>query len=96
MAAAAAVLLTHQAWPHASSPQVIAKNNMQVVGWYHSHPTFHPDPSLIDIENQYNYQVRGGSSSSSSSSSSSGGGARDASDGKSNKSLVVLVGYDGS
>lgn len=37
--------------------EVIAKNNMQVVGWYHSHPTFHPDPSLIDIENQYNYQV---------------------------------------
>lgn len=27
------------------------------MGWYHSHPTFQPEPSLIDIENQYNYQV---------------------------------------
>lgn len=30
----------------------------QVVGWYHSHPTFTPEPSLVDIENQRNYQVR--------------------------------------
>ncbi|KAK9763338.1 hypothetical protein K7432_010073 [Basidiobolus ranarum] len=29
---------------------------MQVVGWYHSHPTFAPDPSLVDMENQRNYQ----------------------------------------
>ncbi len=28
----------------------------QVVGWYHSHPTFAPEPSLIDIENQHQYQ----------------------------------------
>ncbi|KAJ1665903.1 hypothetical protein IW140_002829 [Coemansia sp. RSA 1813] len=27
-----------------------------VVGWYHSHPTFRPDPSVIDIENQTAYQ----------------------------------------
>jgi hypothetical protein len=25
---------------------------MSVVGWYHSHPTFQPDPSQTDIENQ--------------------------------------------
>jgi proteasome lid subunit RPN8/RPN11 len=37
--------------------EVITKNNMQISGWYHSHPTFQPEPSLIDIENQYNYQV---------------------------------------
>ncbi len=28
-----------------------------VVGWYHSHPTFEPNPSIRDIENQANYQV---------------------------------------
>ena len=34
----------------------IAKQGMSVVGWYHSHPTFQPDPSVTDIENQANYQ----------------------------------------
>ena len=29
---------------------------MQVVGWYHSHPTFKPDPSVTDIMNQESYQ----------------------------------------
>ncbi len=29
---------------------------MNIVGWYHSHTTFEPDPSLRDIENQLNYQ----------------------------------------
>ncbi|KAG0241761.1 Myb-like, SWIRM and MPN domains 1 [Actinomortierella wolfii] len=29
---------------------------MVVVGWYHSHPTFEPTPSIRDIENQVNYQ----------------------------------------
>ncbi|KAJ2608768.1 hypothetical protein EV177_004797, partial [Coemansia sp. RSA 1804] len=29
---------------------------LRVVGWYHSHPTFRPDPSIIDIENQTAYQ----------------------------------------
>lgn len=29
---------------------------LRVVGWYHSHPTFRPDPSIIDIENQTSYQ----------------------------------------
>jgi protein MYSM1 len=35
---------------------LIEEKNMAVVGWYHSHPTFIPDPSLVDIENQCNYQ----------------------------------------
>ena len=30
---------------------------MQVVGWYHSHPTFSPDPSVRDIETQQKFQV---------------------------------------
>ncbi|KAG0308906.1 hypothetical protein BGZ98_006257 [Dissophora globulifera] len=36
--------------------QEIEKRNMKIVGWYHSHPTFTPDPSLVDIENQTSYQ----------------------------------------
>eukprot|EP00027_Filamoeba_sp_ATCC50430_P003224 CAMPEP_0168557022 /NCGR_PEP_ID=MMETSP0413-20121227/9196_1 /TAXON_ID=136452 /ORGANISM="Filamoeba nolandi, Strain NC-AS-23-1" /LENGTH=538 /DNA_ID=CAMNT_0008588011 /DNA_START=98 /DNA_END=1711 /DNA_ORIENTATION=- len=35
----------------------IQANSLRVVGWYHSHPTFQPDPSLRDIENQSNYQL---------------------------------------
>ncbi|KAJ2963594.1 hypothetical protein NQZ79_g1454 [Umbelopsis isabellina] len=38
--------------------QKIEDQNMQVVGWYHSHPTFVPDPSLVDIENQKSYQTQ--------------------------------------
>ena len=30
---------------------------LQVVGWYHSHPTFEPVPSSVDITNQANYQI---------------------------------------
>ncbi|KAI8927492.1 hypothetical protein BC831DRAFT_452151 [Entophlyctis helioformis] len=30
---------------------------LDVVGWYHSHPTFEPNPSIRDIENQANYQA---------------------------------------
>ncbi|CAO3703210.1 unnamed protein product [Rhizopus stolonifer] len=37
--------------------QLIEERGLKVVGWYHSHPTFIPDPSLIDIENQRNYQI---------------------------------------
>ena len=29
---------------------------MQVVGWYHSHPVFAPQPSIRDVQNQANYQ----------------------------------------
>jgi proteasome lid subunit RPN8/RPN11 len=35
-----------------------AEKGMQVVGWYHSHPTFVAIPSIRDIENQMSYQVR--------------------------------------
>ncbi|KAJ2722386.1 hypothetical protein GGI07_003348 [Coemansia sp. Benny D115] len=38
---------------------------LRVVGWYHSHPTFRPDPSIIDIENQTAYQTLFRDSSSS-------------------------------
>jgi histone H2A deubiquitinase len=31
--------------------------NLNVIGWYHSHPTFDPQPSIRDIENQAMYQV---------------------------------------
>ena len=34
----------------------IVRHGMTVVGWYHSHPRFQPDPSVTDIENQGNYQ----------------------------------------
>ncbi|OQS07618.1 metalloprotease family M67A [Thraustotheca clavata] len=36
--------------------QLIEKSNLEVVGWYHSHPTFAPDPSIRDIENQAAHQ----------------------------------------
>ncbi|KAJ3042562.1 Myb-like, SWIRM and MPN domains 1 [Rhizophlyctis rosea] len=29
---------------------------MDVVGWYHSHPTFEPNPSVRDLENEVAYQ----------------------------------------
>ncbi|KAJ2162168.1 hypothetical protein GGF46_000910 [Coemansia sp. RSA 552] len=35
----------------------ITDAGLRVVGWYHSHPTFRPDPSIIDIENQTAYQT---------------------------------------
>eukprot|EP00941_MAST-03F_sp_MAST-3F-sp1_P006331 g6331.t1 len=34
----------------------VAAAGMQVVGWYHSHPTFQPVPSMVDINNQATYQ----------------------------------------
>lgn len=34
----------------------ISSHGLKVVGWYHSHPSFQPDPSVTDIENQGNYQ----------------------------------------
>lgn len=37
--------------------EIIARQNLQVIGWYHSHPQFQPDPSVRDIENQMNYQL---------------------------------------
>ena len=35
---------------------LISRRNMEVVGWYHSHPEFPPKPSNRDVENQLNYQ----------------------------------------
>jgi proteasome lid subunit RPN8/RPN11 len=47
---------------------VISAKGLQVVGWYHSHPRFRPDPSITDIRNQRQHQTLandiGGSSSS--------------------------------
>ena len=40
---------------HAS--EQIEDVGMQVVGWYHSHPTFAPNPSVRDIETQQKFQV---------------------------------------
>lgn len=34
----------------------INNNRMNVVGWYHSHPTFNPNPSIRDIETQLKFQ----------------------------------------
>eukprot|EP00127_Corallochytrium_limacisporum_P005108 Clim_evm14s199 gene=Clim_evmTU14s199 len=36
---------------------LIAEKGYRCVGWYHSHPTFKPIPSLRDVENQHNYQM---------------------------------------
>jgi proteasome lid subunit RPN8/RPN11 len=35
----------------------IAQAGLQTVGWYHSHPKFQPNPSLIDIVNQAQQQA---------------------------------------
>ena len=43
--------------------EAIDSHGMSVVGWYHSHPTFQPDPSVTDIENQASYQQLFASSS---------------------------------
>ncbi len=37
--------------------ELVAQKNWRVVGWYHSHPTFLPNPSLIDLLNQKSYQA---------------------------------------
>ena len=34
----------------------ISQSGLSVVGWYHSHPTFRPDPSVRDIETQLKLQ----------------------------------------
>jgi proteasome lid subunit RPN8/RPN11 len=36
--------------------EAISNHGLSVVGWYHSHPTFQPNPSVTDIENQASYQ----------------------------------------
>lgn len=47
-------------WPSVSQTfacEEINNNKMNVVGWYHSHPTFNPNPSIRDIETQLKFQV---------------------------------------
>lgn len=34
----------------------ITQRGLILVGWYHSHPSYQPDPSLQDIQNQLKYQ----------------------------------------
>ncbi|XP_068689234.1 MPN domain-containing protein-like [Montipora foliosa] len=34
----------------------IAQRGLVLVGWYHSHPSYQPDPSLQDIQNHLKYQ----------------------------------------
>lgn len=35
----------------------VSQRGVRIIGWYHSHPTFEPEPSRRDIENQTNYQT---------------------------------------
>jgi JAB1/Mov34/MPN/PAD-1 ubiquitin protease len=37
--------------------EIISNLGLIVVGWYHSHPQFRPDPSVTDIHNQQQYQT---------------------------------------
>ena len=37
--------------------EIISNLGLVVVGWYHSHPLFQPDPSVTDINNQQQYQA---------------------------------------
>lgn len=34
----------------------ILDSGQKIVGWYHSHPTFKVEPSVVDIQNHENYQ----------------------------------------
>jgi histone H2A deubiquitinase len=36
--------------------EIIQYAGLEVVGWYHSHPTFPPNPSLQDIQTQVRVQ----------------------------------------
>ncbi|KAI1280671.1 Deubiquitinase MYSM1 [Halotydeus destructor] len=40
----------------AEASEKIRASELSVVGWYHSHPTFVPNPSLRDLETQAKYQ----------------------------------------
>ena len=46
----------YSAVSQAIAQEKIEALDMQVVGWYHSHPTFSPTPSQRDIETQSYYQ----------------------------------------
>lgn len=38
--------------------EALAGRGYSIVGWYHSHPAFDPNPSLRDIDTQAKYQVQ--------------------------------------
>jgi hypothetical protein len=38
----------------------IKSDGLSVVGWYHSHPLFEPNPSVRDVHNQLNQQIQYG------------------------------------
>lgn len=37
--------------------EILAARGYSIIGWYHSHPAFDPNPSLRDIDTQAKYQV---------------------------------------
>lgn len=37
--------------------ETLAARGYSVIGWYHSHPAFDPNPSIRDIDTQAKYQV---------------------------------------
>lgn len=41
---------------YVNSIEVIEKQNLKMVGWYHSHPKFSTKPSILDIQTQKCYQ----------------------------------------
>lgn len=38
--------------------KVMIEKNIQLVGWYHSHPRFSPQPTLRDCDKQLDYQIK--------------------------------------
>lgn len=38
--------------------KAMIKQNLKLVGWYHSHPTFDVQPTLRDCDNQLEYQIQ--------------------------------------
>lgn len=41
----------------AAAIEAFERQSLTAVGWYHSHPTFAPNPSLQDLETQSTYQT---------------------------------------
>lgn len=40
--------------------ETLAARGYSIIGWYHSHPAFDPNPSIRDIDTQAKYQVFAG------------------------------------
>lgn len=38
------------------SSEMVSKQGLSIVGWYHSHPDFAPAPSEIDVDTQHMLQ----------------------------------------